>query len=391
MPVPLSDAIKSYNKEHTVQEQRQEQLPVPRQEQPLVPRQEQIPVQRQEQIPVQRQEQRQEHPYDLRRDSGHQDHYPERGQGQRLENRPENHQSFRQSYAGYPNQRTYDAAETPGYPNLPKDFPGYPVPGRYSYSADSINNSDKQSVSSGRRTPPFAERLAASSAEGGFVSGSQSLVNTPPLVHTPPIAWRQHKATVPHEMTAAHEADKNPDVVDHDLLMAATKRIEAAAREHPGWSSVEATIHDRKMKAARDVPERFDRNAPTGNAHHEQHNVSYPMSRREAQLQYQARVQAQARQLTHYAPPENLLKLHELVAAKSAARAEAAGRTKGPGKSTSGPPPNAVARTGSTSWGGHYNSYSEKPVTGVSMSGNGARLDGWNNLDLRFLDDESAY
>merc|ERR1719201_2532948 len=147
-------------------------------------------------------------------------------------------------------------------------------------------------------------------------------------------------------MTAAYEAEnKRPDVIDKDLLLAATQKIEAAAREHPGWSSVEATITDRKnlMKAPPQIPSKFDRNAPHSNAYYE-HNAMYPSSRREAQLQYQARVSAQARKLTHYAPPENLLKLHEQVTAKSAARADAAARSQRSWKMVSGPSPSVAAK-----------------------------------------------
>jgi hypothetical protein len=265
------------------------------------------------------------------------------------------------------------------------------MPGRYSYSAESNPNSDKQSVSSGRRTPPYADRFTSSPANAGFVSGSQSLINTPPLAHTPPIAWRQHK--VSQEMAASHEAEgKRQDVLDKDLLLAATQKIEAAARGHPGWSSVEATINDRKMKAPPppQIPERFERTVPTGNANQE-NSAMFPTSRREAQLQYQARVSAQARQLTHYAPPENLLKLHEQVTAKSAARADAAARSQRSWKMLSGPSPSVASKTG-TPWPheSHCNIYQEKPFSGTSMIGNGARLDACN-LDLRFLDDESAY
>ena len=40
-------------------------------------------------------------------------------------------------------------------------------------------------------------------------------------------------------ITDAHHMERErPDVVDKDLLLAATRKIEAAAREHPGWSAV---------------------------------------------------------------------------------------------------------------------------------------------------------
>jgi hypothetical protein len=296
----------------------------------------------------------------------------------------------RQGPTGYPNRRNYD--EPAGYPDIRKDFPSSQAQSHYQYSPESITSAEQQSVSSGRRTPPFADRWLNNAGDNGFVSGSQSLVNTPPLAQTPPIAWRQHKAAVPHEMTAAYEADsRRPDVVDKDLLIAATRKIEAAAREHPGWSSVEATIADRKMKEPKYYPDRmhWNENTGSGNASHEH---MYPSSRREAQLQYQARASAQARQLTHYAPPENLLKLHEQVAAKSAARANAVGRSQGfeKMKPVGRPPATVVAKKSSTQWDGHFNGYSEKPSNNMSMMGNGTRFEGCG-LDLRFLDDESTY
>merc|ERR1719191_1337726 len=141
-------------------------------------------------------------------------------------------------------------------------------------------------------------------------------------------------------MTAAHEAESTrPDVIDQDMLIAATKKIEAAAREHPGWSSVEATIADRKLKAPKDATDKVSRN---GNASHEH---MYPSSRREAELQYHARASAQARQLTHYAPPENLVKLHEQVTARS--RGAAAGRGYRSDNPTLGRSSNVVANAAS--------------------------------------------
>ena len=110
------------------------------------------------------------------------------------------------------------------------------MPSHNSGSAESNASSEQQSVSSGRRTPPFADRLIPYPVDSDFVSGTQSMVNTPPLHHTPPITWRQNKANITKDVTKEMESEQ-PDVVDQDLLLAATRKIEAAAREHPGWSS----------------------------------------------------------------------------------------------------------------------------------------------------------
>jgi hypothetical protein len=191
---------------------------------------------------------------------------------------------------------------------------------------------------------------------------------------------------VAQEMAAAHEAEnKRPDVVDKDLLMAATLKIEATAREHPGWSSVEATIADRKMRGQKEIPAKFDRNETPAKAPQERSARWYAS---EAEMHYEARVCAQARPLTHYAPPENLLKLHEQVTAKAAAHAGSSGRAHrfGSRKLPSGP----SSTISSYSWDSHYNGFSEKPANNRSRMDNGARFDG-HNLDLRFLDDEPPY
>ena len=111
---------------------------------------------------------------------------------------------------------------------------------------------------------------------------------------------------------------ERPDVVDKDLLLAATRKIEAAAREHPGWSAVAE-----RMDSQKHVPDKVDRNESSGYAL--QDDV-FRLACAEAQLKgpYQARVSAQARKPTHYAPPENLLLLHEQLLANSFARADAA-------------------------------------------------------------------
>jgi hypothetical protein len=214
--------------------------------------------------------------------------------------------------------------------------------------------------------------------DNDFVSGTQSMVNTPPLHHTPPITWRQNKANITKDVTKEMESEQ-PDVVDQDLLLAATRKIEAAAREHPGWSSVEATLADRfKTQVA---PPRVDRNERGGYALQEN---MFPMARQEAHLQYQARASAQARQPTHYAPPDNLLKLHEQVLAKSAARAGPARRAHGSGKTTFGPSPVVGAKEGSH-WDNNFNDHPTRRTSNALM-GNGGRFEG-GNLDLRFLDD----
>ena len=126
------------------------------------------------------------------------------------------------------------------------------------------------------------------------------------------------------------------------------------------------------------VPDKVNRHESGG--YLLQENV-FPLARREAQLQYQACASAQARQPTHYAPPGNLLKLHEQVLAKSAARAEAARRAHGSGKTTLGPSPVVGAKEGSHE-DNHFNSH-PTARTGNALKGNGERFEG-GNLDLRF-------
>ena len=110
----------------------------------------------------------------------------------------------------------------------------------------------------------------------------------------------------------------------------------------------------------------------------------FPLARREAQLQYQARASAQARQPTHHRPPENLLKLHEQVLAKSFARPDDARRAHGSGKTTFGPSPVVGAKEGSH-WDNNFNDHPTRRTSNALM-GNGGRFEG-GNLDLRFLDD----
>jgi hypothetical protein len=220
--------------------------------------------------------------------------------------------------------------------------------------------------------------ISNSGDSGDFVSGSQSLVSTPPLHYTPPIGWRQHPAKVTQGITDAHHMERErPDVVDKDLLLAATRKIEAAAREHPGWSAVAE-----QMDSEKHVPDKVNRNESGG--YLLQENV-FPLARREAQLQYQARASAQARQPTHYRPPENLLKLHEQLLAKSFARPDDARRAHGSGKTTFGPSPVVGTKKGSH-WDSNSNGYPTGRTTNASM-GNGGRVDECN-LDLGFLDDE---
>jgi hypothetical protein len=408
MPVPLSDAINSFKQSREpVKDERQEEQ---RKEQP------------QEERPDNHQESRQAHrpapaghpnqtTFDLpipapppRKDLVEETTgYPHLRKDLEETARYPHLRKDLEKAAGYPHSRTEleetarypqprkDLEETNGYPHLRQDY--YPRQTHYSYSTESIHSAEQQSVSSGRRTPPFAERLVNSSADPSFVSGSQSLVNTPPLTHTPPMAWRQHKATVAQGMTAAHEAEsKRPEVTDQNLLIEATKKIEAAARKHPGWRSVEADMADRRAKApSKEVPEKFYRSENSGSVSHEH---MYPNSRREAEMQYHARAQAQARQLTHYAPPENLLKLHEQVTARAAARAQAAGRAPPPrsSKPTSvrAPRSDFVAKTGGNQYHGYVNGYSASHTDNNQMAGNGTRFEDCS-LDLRFLDDESSY
>ena len=87
--------------------------------------------------------------------------------------------------AGYPDRSTYDAPATRRCFDLgnkvpkwvTKDYPGYKVPSHYSCSVETNAKLEQQSVSSGRRTPPSADRLFSNSGDGDFVSGSQSSVN----------------------------------------------------------------------------------------------------------------------------------------------------------------------------------------------------------------------
>ena len=249
MPVPLSDAISSFKQQQErdqIQEQRPERL----------------------EPPPQRPEPRQEH------HQGFQERkeYPE-------ERWPKESREAARG-AGYPDRSTYDAPATRRCFDLgnkvpkcvTKDYPGYKVPSHYSCSVETNAKLEQQSVSSGRRTPTSADRLISNSGDGDFVSGSQSSVNTPPLHYMPPIAsrgrwaakgdgrWAKLKFT--QGMTDAHHMEsEQPEVVDNDLLLAATRKIEAAAREHPGWSAVAERKDSQKH-----VLDKVDRNESGGYA-----------------------------------------------------------------------------------------------------------------------------
>lgn len=177
------------------------------------------------------------------------------------------------------------------------------------------------------RTFPFGD--ASTEASGGSASRPHSRPQTPPteadrtpphlyyaqesVAYTPTPSRRHSKGNAP--VVRGHHDHREDPEAKASAAARAKALIEAAAAEHPGWSTVSAQIEEQERSKARQAHAPQPRTAPRVEPQqaYAKAVALHNLPPYQAVALYAARARAHQRALTHHAPPQNLKQLHSIV------------------------------------------------------------------------------